>query len=73
MTMKELCSKRSVVANFSALEVRTSTASKMFVEAVECLGIDIRQAAAFSFNEAADMSGGTNVSNGAAGRIPCAF
>ena len=71
--MKELCSKLSVIANFSALEVRTSTASKMVVESVECLGIDIRQTAAFSFNEAADMSGSTDVSNGAGRRIPCVF
>jgi hypothetical protein len=70
--MKEFRSELSVITNLSALEMRTSTLAKMVVEAVECLGIDIRQTTASPFNEATDMGGATDISNSAGRGIPCA-
>jgi hypothetical protein len=64
VTVKELHSELSVIADSSALEMRTSAVPQMAIKRFECIGIDVRQTAAFPLNEAAEVSGATNVSNG---------
>jgi hypothetical protein len=71
--IKELHSELSVITDSSALEMGTSAAAKMAVEGAECIGIDLRQTAAFPLNEAAEMSGAPNVSNSARRGVPFAF
>ena len=71
--MEELHSELSVIANLSALEMRASATSKMAVKEIKCVEIDVAQDTAFPLNEAAEMRGGSNVSNGAGRRVSVAF
>jgi hypothetical protein len=73
VTMEELHSELSVIANFSALKMRASATSKMAVKEIEYVEIDVAQDTAFPLNEAAEMRGGSNVSNGAGRRVSVAF
>ena len=73
VTMEELHSELSVIANFSALKMRASTTSKMAVKEIKCVEIDVAEDTAFPLNEAAEMRGGSNVSNGAGRRVSVAL
>jgi hypothetical protein len=63
--MKELHSELGVVANLSTLEMGASATSKMAAKGIKLIEIDVLQNTAFPLNEAAEMGGGSNVSNGA--------
>ena len=71
--MEELHSELSVIANFSTLKMRASATSKMPAKGIKYVEIDVAQNIAFPLNEAAEMCGGSNVSNGAGRRVSVAF
>jgi hypothetical protein len=73
VTMEELHSEPSVIANFSALEMRASATAKMAAKGIKYVEIDVAQNTAFVLNETAEMRGGSNVSNGAGRRVSVAF
>jgi hypothetical protein len=73
LSMEKLHSKRRVITDLSSLEMRASTSAKMATEGIKRVAIDVRQNTASSLNEAAEMGGGSNVSNGAGGRVSIAF
>jgi hypothetical protein len=73
MMMKELRSELGVVANPSALEMRASATPKMAVKGIKHGAIDLLQNATLSLNEAAEMSRGSEVSNGARRCVSLAF
>jgi len=73
VTMEELRSELSVIANFSALEMRASATAKMAAKGIKYVEIDVAQNTAFVLNETAEMRGGSNVSNGAGRRVSVAF
>ena len=45
----------------------------MATKGIKRVAIDVRQDTAFPLNEAAEMGGGSNVSNGAGSRVSVAF
>jgi hypothetical protein len=45
----------------------------MAIKRIDCVGIDVRQNTAFTLNEAAEMGGSSNVSNGACRGVSVAF
>jgi hypothetical protein len=51
VTMEELHSELSVIANFSALKMRASATSKMAVKGIKYVEIDAAQDTAFPLNE----------------------
>ena len=71
--MEELHSEMRVIANLSSLEMRTSATAKMLTKGIKRVQIDVRQNIAFPLNEAAEMGGGSNVSNGAGRSVSVAF
>jgi hypothetical protein len=71
--MKELHSELGVVADLSALEMRASATPKMAAKGIKHIEIDVLQNTAFPLNEAAEMGGGSNVSNGACRGVSLAF
>jgi hypothetical protein len=71
--MKELHSELSVVADLSALEMRASATPKMVAKGIKHIEIDVLQNTTFSLNEAAEMGGTSNVSNGACRGVSLAF
>ena len=71
--MEELHSKLSVIANFSTLKMRASATSKMTDKGINYIEIDVAQNIAFPLNEAAEMGGGSNVSDRAGWRVSVAF
>jgi hypothetical protein len=71
--MKELHSELGVVANLSALEMGASATSKMAAKGIKLIEIDVFQNTAFPLNEAAEMGGGSSVSNGACRGVSLAF
>jgi len=71
--MEELDSERGVVADLSALEMRTSATPKMAAKGIKHVEIDVPQNAVLSLNEAAEMGGGSNVPNGACRGVSLAF
>jgi hypothetical protein len=73
VSMEKLHSKTRVVANLSSLEMRASASAKMTIKGIQRVEIDVRQTAALPLNEAAEMGGGTNVSNGAGWGISVVF
>jgi len=73
VSVEELHSKRRVVANLSSLEMRASATAKMTTKGIQRVEIDVCQTTALPMNEAAEMGGGTNVSNGAGRGISIAF
>jgi len=54
-----------MIADPCSLEMRTSATPKMTVKRIDRDGIDVRQNTAFLLNEAAEMDGSADVSNGA--------
>jgi hypothetical protein len=73
VSVKKLHSKTRVVADLSSLEMRASAPAKMTTKGIKRVEIEVRQTAAPPLNEAAEMGGGTNVSNGAGRGISVAF
>jgi len=73
MMMKELHSELGVIADLSALEMRASATPKMVAKGIKHIEIDVLQNATFSLNEAAEMGGTSNVSNGACRGVSLAF
>jgi len=73
VTMEELHSELSVIANFSTLKMRASATSKMVAKGIKYVQIDVAQNIAFPLNEAAEMGGGSNVSDRAGWRVSVAF
>jgi hypothetical protein len=73
MSMEKLHSKTCVIANLSSLEMRASATQKMTTKGIKRVEIEVRQTAAFPLDEAAEMGGSANVSNGAGRRISVAF
>ena len=71
--MKELYSELRVVANLSAPETGASATAKMAAKGIKHIEIDVLQNIAFPPNEAAEMGGGSNVSNGACWGVSLAF
>jgi hypothetical protein len=71
--MEELHSELGVVANLSALEMRASTTPKMAAKGIKHVEVDVLQNTAFPLNEAAEVGGGSNVSNGACRGISLTF
>jgi hypothetical protein len=71
--MKKLHSERGVVADLSALEMRASATPKMAAKGIKHIEIDVLQNTAFTLNEAAEMGGPSNVSNGACRGVSLAF
>jgi hypothetical protein len=64
--MEELRSKTCVKADLCPLEMRALATAKMAGKGMKRVAIDLRQNAASPLHEAAEMGGGSNVSNGAA-------
>src|ERR1700686_3878472 len=63
--VEKLHSKTRVIADLCSLEMRASATAKMTIKGINRVGIDFRQNLAFPLNEAAEMGGRSNVSNGA--------
>jgi hypothetical protein len=63
MLMKELHPKTRVIAYLSSFEMRASATPKMAAKWIKCVEIDTYQNAAIPLNEAAEMDGGTEISN----------
>ena len=73
MMTEELHSEMRVIANLSASEMRASATAKVATKGNKYVEIDVPQNTAFSLNEAAEMGGSSNVSNGAGRRVSVAF
>ena len=71
--MKEFYSKTRVKGDLCSLEVRAPATAKMANKSMKRVEIDLCQNAASPLNEAAEMGGGSNVSNGAGRGISIAF
>jgi hypothetical protein len=71
--MEKLHPKTRVIADLCSLEMRTSATAKMTIERIDRGGIDVRQNIAFPLNEAAEMGGSSNVSNGAGRGVSVPF
>jgi hypothetical protein len=71
--MEKLRSKTCVIADLCSPEMRTLTTAKMASKGIKRVEIDVRQKAASSLHEAAEMSGSSNISNGAARGVSIAF
>src|SRR6266403_1775972 len=56
VTMEELHSELSVIANFSTLKMRASATSKMVAKGIKYVQIDVAQNTAFPLNKAAEMA-----------------
>ena len=63
--MEELRSEVLMVTYLAALEMRAAATAKMAAEGLKHVEIDLLQNTAFPLNEAAEMRGPSNVSNGA--------
>src|SRR5436309_10606367 len=64
VTVEEFHPEVGVIADLSTLEMRAAAPAKMAAKGIEHVEIDVFQNAASSLNEAAKMSGGSNVANG---------
>jgi hypothetical protein len=71
--MEKLHSKTRVISDLCSLEVRAPTTAKMANKSVKRFEIDVCQNSASPLNEAAEMGGGSNVSNGAGRGVSIAF
>jgi hypothetical protein len=70
---EELHPELGVVANLSAPEMGASATAKMAAKGIQHIEIDVLQNTTFSLNEAAEMGGTSNVSNGACRGVSLAF
>jgi hypothetical protein len=71
--MEEFDSKLGVVADLSALEMRTSATTQMSGKGIKQFDVDIFQNTPFPLNEATEMSGSSNVSNCACRGVSLTF
>jgi hypothetical protein len=71
--MEKLHSETRVIADLCSFEMRASATAKMSAKGTKRVEIDVRQNAASSLNEAPEMGGGANVSNGAGRGVSVAF
>jgi len=71
--VEKLHSKTRVIADLCTLEMRASATAKMTIKRIDRVRIDVRQNIAFPLNEAAEMGGSSNVSNGAGWGVSVAF
>jgi hypothetical protein len=71
--MEKLHSKTRVIGDLCSLVVRAPTTAKMANKSMKCVEIDVCQNATSPLNEAAEMGGGSNVSNGAGQSVSFAF
>jgi hypothetical protein len=71
--MEKLHSKTRVIGDLCSLVVRAPTTAKMTNKSMKSVEIDLCQKAASPLNEAAQMGGGSNVSNGAGQSVSFAF
>ena len=71
--MKELHSELGVVTNLSTPEMGASATLKMMAKGIKYGEIYVPQDGALSLNEAAEMGGTSNVSNGACRGVSLAF
>jgi hypothetical protein len=62
-----------VITDLFSLEMRASAMAKMTIKRTDRVGIDVRQNAAFPLNDAAEMGGSSNVSNGAGRGVSVTF
>jgi hypothetical protein len=62
--MEELRSEVLMVTYLATLEMRAAAPAKMSAKGIEHVEIDVLQNAASPLNEAAEMSGGSNIANG---------
>jgi hypothetical protein len=62
--VEEFHSKASMIVDLSASEVGAAASAQMAVERVKYVEVDVRENAASSLNEAAEMCGGSNIANG---------
>ena len=70
MTIVELHSELSVIANFSALEMRASATAQMTAKGIKYVEIDGAQNTAFPLNEAAEIAAGATYRTALAGAYP---
>jgi hypothetical protein len=73
VAMEKLHSKTRVIADLCSFEMRASATAKMANKSMKRVEIDVDQNTASALNEAAEMGGGSNVSNGASRGISVAF
>jgi hypothetical protein len=71
--MEKLHSKTRVIGDLCSLEVRAPATPKMTNKSMKRVETDLCQNAAPPLNEAAEMGGGSNVSNGAGRSVSVAF
>ena len=71
--MEKLHSKTRMIANLCSLEMRASATAKMTTKGIQRVEIDVCQTTALPMNEAAEMGGGSNVSNGAGRGVSVTF
>src|SRR5271167_1190932 len=71
--VEKLHSKTRVIADLCSLEMGASATAKMTVKRIDRVGIDVRQNITFPLNEAAEMGGGMNVSNGTGWGVSITF
>jgi len=71
--MEELRSEVLMVTYLAALEMRAAATAKMAAEGLKQIEIDVLQNTAFPLNEAAEMGGRSNISNGAGWCVSIAF
>ena len=62
--VEELHSEVSVIADLYTSEMRATAQAQMAAKTINYVEINVRQNAASSLNEAAEMSGGSNIANG---------
>jgi hypothetical protein len=71
--MEKLHSKTRVIADLCSSEMGASATAKMANKSMKRVEIDVGQNTASALNEAAEMGGGSNVSNGTGRGISVAF
>ena len=71
--MKKPRSKPCVMGDLCSLEMRTVATAKMTRKGIKRVEIDVRKNVASSLYEAAEMSGCSNISNGAVRGVSIAF
>jgi hypothetical protein len=71
--MEKLHSETRVIVDLCSFEMSASATAKMSAKGPKRVEIDVRQNATSSLNEAAEMGGGANVSDGAGRGISVAF
>jgi hypothetical protein len=71
--METLHSKTRVIADLCSFEMRASATAKMANKSMKRVEIDVCQNTASELNEAAEMGGGSNVSNSAGRGVSVAF